>query len=135
MFIIGKYELNNIDIIIDRCYMHFLNSFSHANCIVQIWNRRLSTEIQCFKTVSFSFHLITHTLRWRPKNQNVKRQQILLQIKSSSEELVFFISVHTHHTNTNGGGCRIHQLHLFRRVRPHPVGVLDRTLNNLMVRL
>ena len=35
-----------------------------------------------------------------------------------------------------GWGCRIHQLHLCRGVRPppRPMSVLDMTLNNLMVR-
>ena len=33
-----------------------------------------------------------------------------------------------------GSGCRIHRLHPCRRVRPPPMGVLDMTLNNLMVR-
>ena len=33
-----------------------------------------------------------------------------------------------------GWGCRIHQLLLCRGVRPPPTGVLDMTLNNLMVR-
>ena len=32
-------------------------------------------------------------------------------------------------------GCKIHRLQLCRRVRPYPpIGVLDRTLNDLMVR-
>ena len=33
------------------------------------------------------------------------------------------------------GGCRIHWLHLCRRVRPPPTSVLDMVLNNLIVRL
>ena len=36
-----------------------------------------------------------------------------------------------------GWGCRIHRLYLFREVKPFPppTGVLDMTLNQLMVRL
>ena len=37
-------------------------------------------------------------------------------------------------TGPVGWSCRLHRLHLYRVVSPHPMGILDMTLNNLMVR-
>ena len=59
MFIIGRYELSNININIDRYVFIFLNEFWNTNYISQIWKRMLPTDIEYFKTFSsFSFCLL-----------------------------------------------------------------------------